>query len=173
MADKKSDVPATWNELAEGDEQRLGVSKDVLRKLMQINPDLRGGQSTEDLMKQVKTQLKTAPQATAGQQQKEAPVATPLAKTQPQGDVYDLVIGAKTEFDREMQRLEFEIKRLQEERSAFGSRLCLKLIDQCLSTDPGLTSPKSQFVLQQEKAFLDKLGFSMAKLVERQKSLKK
>src|SRR5262245_8640627 len=42
MNDKKDDEQISWNELAAEDEQRLGVSKDVLRKLMQMNPNLRG-----------------------------------------------------------------------------------------------------------------------------------
>ena len=72
---------------------------------MQMNPNLRGGQSTEDLMKQVNTTLKTSPapapvQAPAAN----APKSAVSTKVQPQGDVFDTIIGAKTEFEREMQR---------------------------------------------------------------------
>jgi hypothetical protein len=167
MSDKKDDDAVSWNDLAAGDEERLGVSKDVLRKLMQMNPNLRGGKSTEDLMRQVKTTMKDSgkPGAPAGG----AAQKTGTAK----GDILDSVLAAKTEFEAASKRYEVEMKRLQEEKTATQQKLLLKLIDECLATDPGLTSPKSQYVLQQEKAFLDKLGFSMQKLVDRQKQLKK
>ncbi len=86
------------------------------------------------------------------------------------GDILNAVTAARGDFDKETKRFDAELKRLQDERAAFQQKLLLRLIDECLAVDPGLTSPKSQYVLQQEKAFLDRLGFSMQKLVERQKS---
>ncbi|MCC6808717.1 MAG: hypothetical protein IT381_14930 [Deltaproteobacteria bacterium] len=175
MTDKKDDDPVDWNNLAAEDEQRLGVSKDVLRKLMQMNPNLRGGRSTEDLMRQVKTTMKDAPS------QKPASVGVASGKPPPPksavqspqqkggGDILDAVVAARADFEHQMKRFDAEQKRIQDERAAYQQKTLLKLIDECLAVDPGLTSPKSQYVLQQEKAFLDKLGFSMQKLVERQK----
>jgi len=163
MADKK-DEPVSWNDLAEGDDQRLGVSKDVLRKLMQMNPNLRGGKSTEDLMRQVKSQINDGPKSVDG-------TARPTggsAVSAPKGDVLDAVIATKADFDTQMKRFDAEQKRIQEERAAYQQKALLALIDNCLAVDPGLTSPKTQYVLQQEKPFLDKLGFSMQKLIERQ-----
>jgi hypothetical protein len=166
MTDKKNE-PMSWNDLVEGDEQRLGVSKDVLRKLMQMNPNLRGGKSTEDLMRQVKSQMKEGPKAAdaRGESAKSA-ITTPSSD---KGDVLDAVMRTKSEYDTQMKRFDAELKRIQDERTVFLQQALTKLIDQCLAVDPGLTSPKSQYVLQQEKPFLDKLGFSMQKLVERQK----
>jgi hypothetical protein len=174
MNDKKKDEAVDWNELASEDEERLGVSKDVLRKLMQMNPKLRGGASTEDLMRQVKTTMKGAEPTPAQSAQKPAPQKSPLSAQSggQKGDVLDAVLEARTDFDAQMKRFDAELKKLQDERVAYQQKLLLKLIDECLAIDPGLTSPKSQYVLQQEKAFLDKLGFSMARLIERQKQKK-
>lgn len=175
MSDKKDDEAVSWNELAAEDEQRLGVSKDVLRKLMQMNPNLRGGKTTEDLMRQVKSTMnETQKPATLSPAQKQPPPKSAIAGNQQKagGDILDAVSHAKTDFDKEMKRFDAELKKLQEDRAAYQQKALLKLIDDCLAVDPGLTSPKSQYVLQQEKAFLDKIGFSMQKLVDRQKTKK-
>ncbi len=167
--DKRDDQPVSWNDLAEGDEQRLGVSKDVLRKLMQMNPNLRGGKSTEDLMRQVKTTMKEAPKEAP----KPAAAPPPKSAVAPsggdKGDMLEAVLKSKHDFDAHNKRFEAELKRIQDERAAYHQKALNQLLDACLVIDPGLTSPKTQYVLQQEKAFLDKLGFSMQKLIERQK----
>lgn len=170
--EKKDDESISWNELAAEDEQRLGVSKDVLRKLMQMNPNLRGGKTTEDLMRQVKSTMKDAPKPVAVQSNTAQKPGSAISPGAARSDILDSVINAKAEFDKEMKRVDAEVKRLTEERVAFQQKALMKLIDECLAIDPGLTSPKSQYVLQQEKAFLDKLGFSMQKLIERQKQRK-
>ncbi len=170
---KPDDEGISWNDLAAEDEQRLGVSKDVLRKLMQMNPNLRGGKTTEDLMRQVKSTMKDsgAKPATAAANKPQAPSSAIGGKAAGGGgDILNAVTAARGDFDKETKRFDAELKRLQDERAAFQQKLLLRLIDECLAVDPGLTSPKSQYVLQQEKAFLDRLGFSMQKLVERQKS---
>ncbi len=171
MNDTRHEALTDWNEIAAEDEQRLGVSKDVLRKLMQMNPNLRGDRTTDDLLQQVKNMK---PQTAAPRPVNPSSAAT-AAQTPPagNGDVLDVVLEARAQLDRETKRIEAELKRLQDERAAFQQKLLGKLIDRCLAIDPGLTSPKSQYVLQAEKAFLDKLGFSMQKLVDRQKQLKK
>ncbi len=169
MSKKEDDASVDWNDLAAEDEQRLGVSKDVLRKLMQMNPNLRGGKTTEDLMRQVKSTINTSPPPA---KQGVSPAAKSSVSAPAKGDVLDAVLAARADFEQHMKRFEAEQKRLLDERSAYQQKALLKLIDECLAVDPGLTSPKSQYVLQQEKAFLDKLGFSMQKLVERQKSRK-
>jgi hypothetical protein len=176
MADNKK----SWNELAEDDDKQLGVSKDVLRKLMQMNPTLRGGQSTEDLMKSVKSTLGQS--GSAGQTAAAPKAVAPAPKTvtaapkttasapKAVADVLDVVTNARAEFERETQRFEAELKKLKTERDALVSRLCLGVIDQCLAIDPNLLSPKTQLVLKDEKAFLDKIGFTVQKMIERQKT---
>ena len=182
--DKDDDAPVSWNDFAEGDEERLGISKDVLRKLMQMNPALRGGRSTEDLLRHVKAQMKEgAPRdATGGKApaQRGGPGATMTGGAPAQrgsaatggtpvrlGDISAAVTAAKLDFEAQQKRLDAELKRIENERAAFQQRALAALLDACLEIDPALASPQSQRILQQEKAFLDKLGFSAAKLAER------
>ncbi len=178
---------SNWNEFVKGDEKQLGLSKDVLRKLRQMNPNLQDGSSTEDFLKNVRATVKSEPKPAAAASKPAAqtlvsapnkPVTPAPAKALPK-DLLDALFAQKQSLDEKSQALESELKRLQEEQKALQeeqkalrSQVCEAFIADCLAIDPGLTSPKSQYVLSQEKAFLDSIGFSVARLVEQQRKAK-
>jgi len=162
-----------WNQFLEGDEKKLGLSKDVVRKLREMNPALKDGSSTEDFLKNVRSQVKSGPSSSVAR----APgAASPVGvKTGPgaaavaPGDLLTAVSALKLAHDQQNLKLDEEMKKLVAQQRSNRDLTCERLLDAVLDIDPGLTSPKSNFVLSQEKKFLDSVGFSMEKLVERQK----
>lgn len=166
-----------WNQFLEGDEKKLGLSKDVVRKLREMNPALKDGSSTEDFLKNVRSQVKSGPTSPAVARAPGAasPVGVKTGPLTPHaaptaGDLLTAVAALKLAHDQENLKLDEEMKRLVAQQRANKDTTCAKLLDAVLDIDPGLTSPKSNFVLAQEKKFLDGVGFSMEKLVERQRS---
>ena len=67
------DKKGGWSKFVEGDEDDLGMSKDMLRKLMAVNPSLRDNRNTDDVLKSVKEQMKSGKPAPAKAAEKEAP----------------------------------------------------------------------------------------------------
>jgi len=168
-----------WNQFLEGDEKKLGLSKDVVRKLREMNPALKDGSSTEDFLKNVRSQVKSGPGAPALARAPGA--ASPVGvRTGPQapiaapaGDLLTAIAAIKAAHEQENFKIEEEIKKLQALQAGSRGSTLDKLIDAILDIDPGLTSPKSNYVLTQEKKFMDSVGFSMERLVDRQKTRKK
>lgn len=168
-----------WNQFLEGDEKKLGLSKDVVRKLREMNPALKDGSSTEDFLKNVRSQVKmpagAAPVTRAPGAASPVGIKTgpPVAAAAHVGDLLTAVATIKTAHEHETAKLDDEIKKLQGMQANMRGSTLDKLIDAILDIDPGLTSPKSNYVLGQEKKFMDSVGFSMERLVERQKTRKK
>jgi hypothetical protein len=151
------------------------ATEEMVRKLMQMNPHLRGdGQSTKDVMSVLsKSQSMGAGQATA----KPAPV-TPTAAPNLSVELARLREAyqvALHDFDKDEAALKTLAQDLEKQKKALGGKACEQVIVALLKLDPNLTQRKHQVMLEKEKAFLDSIGFTPAKLIaaERERERKR
>jgi hypothetical protein len=148
MSDQKK---PSWNDALADDQTDLGMSKNMLRALAQMNPNLKGDKNTEELMSAVQRTLK--------QPRAEAPAAgAKLSETLTQ---------QKNAYAREMKACDEEQAKLDERRARLRTQVLGRVLDKCVQVD--LEQPEAKQALTVEKAFLEAIGFSAAKLSERKK----
>ncbi|MCC6808761.1 MAG: hypothetical protein IT381_15150 [Deltaproteobacteria bacterium] len=145
MADEKND----WRSKL-GEKKPRGVSPDVARKILDLNPKLREeGKDTAWMVGQ---------SASAQQGNKAALAPSPSASPP---DSQKAFAAQQAALDKDDARIDTEIKRLQEEKAANKRRTLDELIAWLFENDPELRSPMTQQTMSETKAFLDRIGFSM------------
>jgi hypothetical protein len=80
----------------------------------------------------------------------------------------DVVRDLKASLDEQRKAIAVERAALDKRDRELRPVVCEQLIDAVLAIDPNMTSPKTAYLLQQERAFLDAIGFSTQRLVERE-----
>ena len=137
------------------------ANEEMVRKLLQMNPHLRGdGQSTKDVMT-VLAQAK-------GPEQKKAPppvnTGVLIALGQEVAKLKERLAREHSEVEREARELQQRKQTLETQRKMLPAQACAQVIAALLRIDPNLTQRRPQVLLEQQKAFLDSIGFSVAKL---------
>lgn len=121
-----NDGKKSWNTIAKGDDERLGVSRDMLKRLLEVNPNLRGEKNTEDVLKDVKGALKSAAKPTP------APAKSPAQHSVVFGgggtdDTANAIVARVGELREELAErhaaIDAEIKKLQDKRAAETTRV--------------------------------------------------
>ena len=152
--DKNKALQAWDDELEEKAAPNLGANRELVRKVMALNPSLRETSDSSaalDRLQLAKYMAAKTTQAAAG------PEARNLTET---------VSALKTELDGKAKAIASERAALDQRERELRPDVCGRFIDALLKIDPNLTSPKTEYILRQEKSFLDGIGFSMQKLVE-------
>jgi hypothetical protein len=163
MADDKNDKDADgWGDQFDAKDAAptAGVSKEMLRKAMSLNPKLREQTSTNELMSVLGGGQVQRPSAPA-EQSKGVDLVTGLTQ-------------CRARLQDEKKRLQGEIvgmqKQLEEKKKQLGALPASMLdpvLDLFIQIDPNLTSITTQEMLKQEAAFLSEIGFSAKKVVEK------
>ncbi|MCC6806047.1 MAG: hypothetical protein IT381_01375 [Deltaproteobacteria bacterium] len=144
------------------------ASKDLLRKARAVNPSLAEQGSTTELFMNVQAAKAkpaastTKPAATKGGGQAAAPSASASG-----GDFFTAFYARKQHHQDERERLTQELARVDRELATLGPSTAEALVELLLAADPGVANPQTLEILQREKAFLDRVGFSQRQLVER------
>lgn len=144
-----------WSEIAKGDEERLGVSRDMLKRLLEVNPSLKNGKNTEDVLKDVKGALKPA--------QKTAP-AKPHSVVfgSGEGDTASAIVARIGELEAELTKkqreLDAQIQALQAKRAAEATRV-REILKSLETLEPvAFASPVVQAALKEKHAWLVAIG---------------
>lgn len=155
---KSSSAASDWGDALD-DRAQQTVSPDVVRKLLEMNPALReSGMTTNAMVNQAK---KAHAQAASGQRGAANTTAAPV------DDIFTVLGDWKRELAVEQQRIDTEIERLNKQRKEVAALTKEKMMRWLGANDPDMRSPVTQQVLEQEKPFLDQLGFSVKEYVAR------
>lgn len=153
---------AAWDDaFGEAEAPKIGANRELLRKALALNPGLRdqGMSSTKALDELVAATVGKSTAKAGGKQP--APASGPRTLTE---TVRDL----KRELEEAKKAIAQERAALDQRERALKPAICERFIDAVLAIDPNMTSPKTAFLLNQEKVFLDGVGFNTQKLVERE-----
>lgn len=141
-----------------------GVQADIARKILAMNPALReAGVDTMTVLE--KTKQHGAAQKGAAKAPAPQSGSAPVATTR----VVDAVAEIKKSLAADERRLDAEIARLQQEKANLKGAALGKLADWLAVNDPDLRSPVTQATLEDEKRFLDGIGWSVKRYIELQK----
>ncbi|MCC6808660.1 MAG: hypothetical protein IT381_14645 [Deltaproteobacteria bacterium] len=147
MTDKPKDKVAGWSSTLEDEEDEQGVQRDIARKILAMNPSLR--EAGMDTMRAVEQSKARDPKA----------AATSSGQKASAGRVVDAIAEGKQKLDSEEKRIDQELLRLQKERAGLKAVALDRFMRWLAVNDPELRSPVTKQTLEDEKAFLTKLGF--------------
>lgn len=144
-------------------EPNQGPSGDMLRKMAAINPALKGGDTTGAFVQAAKETLRgetpSATQKSAAPRNSEGPLADAR-------DADHLMQLAFARYEGEKRTLETELAMLQAKASGLKEKHLQEVMDKLADLDPNLSSVVTQASIQQNKRFLDGLGFSPQRFIE-------
>ncbi|MCC6809669.1 MAG: hypothetical protein IT381_19725 [Deltaproteobacteria bacterium] len=151
------------------DEKPRGPTEEIVRKLLAMNPHLRGeGQTTKDVMGLVAKNM-AQPQA--------APEPELKAAAKSLGQAFDAIIAehaaATAELAKQRAALKAFTETLEAQKKAALVQACQRVVEAIMRFDRDLTERRHQVLLEQEKAFLSSIGFTAQKLVEAERKLKR
>lgn len=142
------------------------TNEEMVRKLLQMNPTLRQGQSTEELVHKLNQKTPAVPASTA-------PTARGASTA---AEVIDLVAeldALRVEFEQQHHALiqkkrdiEGQQANLLQERKAMRIQVKTELIAAIKRIDRNLTDRKNQQLLAKEQAFLIDIGYSTDDLLK-------
>ncbi len=168
-----------WDDMLEGDQKTQGLSPDMARTLLSMNPKLREeGKNTAWVVRQ-------AQQAQQGGGKGAKPQAAQPAGSStsaPKGgaDVFGALDQLQKGFELEAQRIDVEKQKLEEQKkkleqaqAQLKSKMLQEFTQWLLGKDPELLSPLTQQALSERKAFLDRIGFSVKYFADAKRQFKK
>lgn len=163
MAGSEDDELAGWGELVEGKDAPVeGRDKETLRRAMRLNPALKAQLgTTSHVMNQLKKGAPPGSKPNPSDRTKEP--ARPVS----QGNFAELVAQAKARYATDLKRLREQLAKAQADIAALKPQTLDSVISGLVSVDPNMVSPVTLAVVTREKAFLDDIGFSADKVVER------
>jgi hypothetical protein len=142
-------------------DDKPGLTEDMVRKLLAMNPQLRGdGKTTKDVLADVKG--RTAPPPIA------APASASAARPDLDKTLSELERDHKehgAEADKRDDTLARQLASVGDQANAITAQARELVMRVFLAKDPDLTSAESARILAKEKAFLDRVGFSLEGLL--------
>jgi hypothetical protein len=159
-----------WDD-ALGDKAQPTVSPDVVRKLLEMNPSLRERGMTTNIAMNQMTDAQAQKQFADAQGKK--PASTGVAAkpvTRPPAASNTDIVAAFRELKKRLgdgnKRIDDDMQKLKKQREELAVAMRDELTNWILKNDPDMRSPVTQSMLDQEKAFLLQLGFTVKAYVE-------
>jgi hypothetical protein len=160
---------------------RPGV--ELARRLVKMNPAMKPtGMNTAQAADQLVEAMARAKENVAGRTPAKQGAPAPAAKTDPVtlmqaiaaaksriSDEQKRISAAQAELSAQRKELDDKLKALEQEQRALATTVCDAFIDQLQAIDPNMTSPKTNVVLKSEAVFLKSIGFSLDRVVERER----
>jgi hypothetical protein len=159
MANDK-DTSALWGAELDGKDAPVdGIDRAAVQRVLDLNPEMqkRLG-STSDIIKSLETASAARP--VGGSTETEAPRQT-----------MNLVEGMehhKQRYQTESKRLAEELKRVQTQIQQLAPTTLERVIELFLQHDPNMNTAFTQEILKMEGQFLQSIGFSIRKVIEKQ-----
>lgn len=152
-APAQTDAGADWDD-ALGDRKVQTVSPDMVRRLLEMNPALRAqGLNTNYAVAQAH---KAQNQAAQGHK---APAAGQSQTSN--DDIFTAFASIKGELATQQKAFDTEIERLTREKKNALTATLDRVQRWLQANDPDMRSPVTQQVLEQDKNFLDAIGFTV------------
>lgn len=162
MGKEVNDADAWGAELDGKDAPSVGVNREMLRKALALNPSLKKHATTNDIMNQLD----------AAQSQRTVAQPDEPRSTAPTDLVEGLTtIRARTQEDRK--RLKEEIAKLQAQEKTLLPRALDRVIDMIIAIDPNMVSVQTTELLKMEAVFLNEIGFTPRKVIDKKMQKKK
>lgn len=156
---KSDDEADEWGKALDGREApAIGANEDMLRKALAVNPALKQGKKTTDILQDIKAAQSARTVA--------APAAADAQKPKAK-DIVEFFLQAKERYEADKKRLIAERHKIEAEEKALAPKLVERMIEVMLELDPNMTSPQTQEMLKMEAQFLAMVGFSARKVIER------
>lgn len=163
MADKpkpSSGPPPNVAPVAGNAADAARTNEEMVRKLLAMNPTLRQGQSTAELVHKIN-------------QKNGGGAAQPAAPATQAVNLVTELEALRVEFDQAQHQLMTERRTAEEqkrqlvaEKSRVRVMVCQELVSAIRRIDINLTDRKNQVLLDKEKAFLAEVGFKMESLLK-------
>ena len=154
MAD---DEDAWGAELEEDAGAAAGVNKDILRKARALNPALAQQGSTTELFAKIK-----------GGQSGAAAGAKPAGGIlKGNVDFATAFYETQTKTKEEKKKIQEEIAKLQKQLAEINPRTLDRIVDLVISIDANMVSPQTQEILKTEAQFLNEIGFTVRKVIDK------
>jgi hypothetical protein len=137
--------------------KRPEASEDLMRKLAQLNPQLKAGDSTDNFVLNAQGTLQKA----APTPKKDEP--PPLSGVH---DTDHLVSLSHERFESERREVELQLSVLQGRLAKMKETYLNELLVEMHRLDRNLSSPITLQVLKERKTYLDHVGFTPQKLLD-------
>lgn len=163
-----------WDDLL-GEAKSSGISPDMARALLQMNPAMRDkGVNTAWVVNQSQDAQHAGKTGAKPATAKPATAKPATATASPSsGDVYQLIETHEKRMAEDETRFDLEIKKLNEAKQQNRARILAELMTALAAKDPELLSPFTQQALSDKKAALEKLGFSVKGFAEHRRNSRK
>jgi hypothetical protein len=162
MADDEDDDEVWGAEISGGAAPKAGVTKDTMRKARRLNPELAKQGSTTELLNMVKGGQSASSQSGAAK-----------ASGNLGGELGSALNKIEEQHKDERKRAQEEIAKLQKLVAELGPKSLERVLELIMRLDPNLTSPLTQELLKSKATFLNDIGFSVRKVLDRQLNAKK
>lgn len=157
---KPSEKFAGWQKKGLDNLANGGESNNVLRQALKVNPELKGNKSTEEFLVEVATvkgekpgtPIKVKPTAHAPRPRVARSVAESLALAK------EWVASEESLFAEELANIEAELDGLRTMEARLERHAKARIEEAIAALDPNRASPVTQAVLNDERAFLTKVG---------------
>ncbi len=140
----------------------VGASKDVLRKARALNPALAAQGSTTELFNKVKQASASAP-GTGAATKGGGEGGSLLRST----DFATAFYEGQAKFRDEKKAVQQEIAELQKRLGDLAPKALDRLLDLIIQIDPNMMSPQTQEILKTETVYLNEIGFSVRRVIDR------
>lgn len=159
-----------WDD-ALGNKANPTVSPDVVRKLLEMNPSLRERGMTTNIALNQMNDAQAQKQVAEAQPKKptsSAVAAKPGTKppAAPNADIVAAFKELKKRLSDGNKRIDDELAKLKKQRDELAMAMRDELTNWILKNDADMRSPVTQSMLDQEKAFLAQVGFTVKAYVE-------
>lgn len=163
MANKtESDAADEWGAQLDGkDAPAVGLNREMLRKALSLNPALKKHNTTTDIMEQLE-KASSERKVVQSEEPSERRVVT---------DLVEGMVQVRDRYLDDKKRLRAEIAKLQAQEKELAPKALDRVLDMILQIDPNMTSVQTTTMLDMEKTFLNEVGFTPRKVIE--KKLKK
>ncbi len=157
------------------------VTEELVRKLLQMNPNLRGdGKTTKEVLETVRGNLSGTPStpqaaptsssAAVGKAPNHSPPSRPATAAAP--DLDGVLLRCSRQHDaalleqkKEDDAIAAALRTCDDEERRARQRAHEIMIEAILGQDPGLQRPENLAVIDREKAFLSTIAFTLEKLL--------
>lgn len=155
MADD-DDLDAWGSELDGKATPQVGMTRDVMHQARMLNPNLASQGSTTELLNKVK-----------GAQPAPVAAQAPKVGLSQQPDLAGGLLQVQARYKESKARLQQEIAALQAQLKDVPSKALEQVVNLVIDIDPNMVSPQTHELFKSETAFLNEIGFTVRKVIDK------
>ncbi|MEE2960162.1 MAG: hypothetical protein VYA34_05410 [Myxococcota bacterium] len=148
-----------------------GLMEELLKKSLEISPDLKQGKTTEEALAAYKSQMAsspaTQPRSPKQQQTPHTTSTLPTTDEQRRRTIHFFLDEKGAEYQKELGRIQEKIRSLERERKALRKRIMGDIIDFLSLVASRTDQTETRSVLKNYRTLLKELGASEADIFSR------